>query len=295
MIAPTSRCALRRGGQVFDRIPAWRERRACDRRRGITLGFVPTMGAFHAGHISLMEQAAEENDIVVVSLFVNPKQFNEASDLAAYPRDEVNDAKLAASVGAHVLYAPEADAMYPPGYATTVSVSGVSEVLEGAMRGPSHFQGVATVVAKLLNAVPCDRLYLGQKDAQQVAVLRRMVYDLDFDVDVVVCPTVRESDGLAMSSRNVRLNGEDRVRALALRHGLDAALSAIDAGASTPDAVIGAATNAMRKDGVEPEYFAVVDALSLEPVTALHGELLIAVAARVGPVRLIDNELIQIS
>lgn len=265
------------------------------RRRGESIGFVPTMGAFHEGHLSLMRRASIENDLVVASLFVNPKQFGEASDLAAYPRDEATDARLAENAGVDILYAPDVAAMYPQGFATTVTVSGVSEVLEGAMRGPSHFQGVATVVAKLLNAVPCDRVYLGQKDAQQVAVLRRMIRDLDFDVDVVVCPTVRESDGLAMSSRNVRLTSGDRGRALALRHGLDAALSAIDAGAEDADTVIGAATTAMRRDGVEPEYFAVVDALSLGPLTTLHGEILIAVAARVGPVRLIDNELIQIS
>ena len=264
------------------------------RRRGDSVGFVPTMGAFHEGHLSLMRRASNENDVVVASLFVNPKQFGEAADLAAYPRDEATDARLAEEAGVDVLYAPDVAAMYPEGFATTITVSGVSEVLEGAMRGPGHFQGVATVVAKLLNAVPSNRVYLGQKDAQQVAVLRRMIRDLDFDVDVVVCPTVRESDGLAMSSRNVRLKGDDRVRALALRHGLDAALAAIGSGAQNADAVVEAATRAMRQDGVEPEYFAVVDALSLEPMTMLHGHILIAVAARVGPVRLIDNELVRI-
>jgi pantoate--beta-alanine ligase len=265
------------------------------RRRGESIGFIPTMGAFHDGHLSLMRRASDEDDLVVASLFVNPMQFGEASDLAAYPRDEATDARLAGDAGVDILYAPDVGAMYPPGFATTISVSGVSETLEGAMRGPSHFQGVATVVAKLLNAVPCDRVYLGQKDAQQVAVLRRMIRDLNFDVEVVVCPTVREADGLAMSSRNVRLQGVDRTRALALRHALDAALGAIDAGARDASAIIDAATTAMRQDGIEPEYFAVVDAQSLEPVATLHGEILLAVAARVGPVRLIDNELIQIS
>jgi len=265
------------------------------RHRGESIGFVPTMGAFHEGHLSLMRRASSENDLVVASLFVNPKQFGEASDLAAYPRDEATDARLAENAGVKILYAPDVAAMYPPGFATTISVSGVTETLEGAMRGPSHFQGVATVVAKLLNAVPCDRVYLGQKDAQQVAVLRRMIRDLDFDVEVVVCPTVREADGLAMSSRNIRLQGDDRTRALALRHGLDAALAAIDRGTRDAGTVVDAATGAMRRDGIEPEYFAIVDALSLEPLSTLQGEILIAVAARVGPVRLIDNELIQIS
>jgi len=278
------------------RSPREMQRRVRESRvRGESIGFVPTMGAFHEGHLSLMRRASSDNDVVIASLFVNPKQFGEAADLAAYPRDEATDARLAEGAGVDILYAPDVAAMYPPGFATTITVSGVSEVLEGAMRGPSHFQGVATVVAKLLNAVPCDRVYLGQKDAQQVAVLRRMILDLDFDVEVVVCPTVRESDGLAMSSRNVRLGSDDRMRALALRHGLDAALSAIDAGAPDADTVIRAATDAMRKDGIDPEYFAVVDALSLEPMQNLHGDILIAVAARVGPVRLIDNELIQIS
>lgn len=265
------------------------------RHRAQSVGFVPTMGAFHAGHLSLMRRASSENDLAVASLFVNPKQFGEAADLAAYPRDEAKDARLAEGAGIDILYAPDVGAMYPPGFSTTITVTGVSEPLEGAKRGAGHFQGVATVVAKLLNAVPSDRVYLGQKDAQQVAVLRRMIRDLDFDVEVVVCPTVRESDGLAMSSRNVRLDGNDRVRALALRHGLDAALSAIGAGATHASIVVDAATNAMRQDGVEPEYFAVVDALSLEPMDALRGEILLAVAARVGPVRLIDNELIQVS
>lgn len=265
------------------------------RHRDESIGFVPTMGAFHKGHLSLMDRAFMENDLVVASLFVNPKQFGEAADLAAYPRDEATDARLAEGAGVDILYAPDVAAMYPKGFSTTITVSGVSEPLEGAMRGASHFQGVATVVAKLLNAVPCDRVYLGQKDAQQVAVLRRMIRDLNFDVEVVVCPTVREADGLAMSSRNVRLQGDDRTRALALRHGLDAALAAIDRGARDASTVVDAATAAMREDGIEPEYLAVVDALSLEPLTTLHGEILIAVAARVGPVRLIDNELIEIS
>jgi pantoate--beta-alanine ligase len=265
------------------------------RRAGKTLGFVPTMGAFHAGHLSLMQRAASENDVGVVSLFVNPTQFNEAADLAAYPRDEAADARLAAGADIHAMYAPDASAMYPPGFATTISVRGVSEVLEGATRGAGHFQGVATVVAKLLNAVPCDRVYLGQKDAQQVAVLRRMIRDLDFDVEVVVCPTVRESDGLAMSSRNARLAGTDRSRALALRHGLNAAAGAIDRGERNVERVRMAGVQTMRDDGVEPEYFAIVDSGSLAPLSHLHGEVLIAVAARVGPVRLIDNDVVHVS
>lgn len=265
------------------------------RSAGTSVGFVPTMGAFHEGHLSLMRRARADNDVVVVSLFVNPKQFNDAADLAAYPRAEDADARLAADAGVDVMYAPDASAMYAPGFATTITVSGVSEVLEGASRGVGHFQGVATVVAKLLNAVPCDRLYLGQKDAQQVAVLRRMIRDLDFDVEVVVCPTVRESDGLAMSSRNVRLAGDDRRRALGLRHGLDTALALVARGERNASRIVDAGTAAMRADGIEPEYFAAVDALSLQPLPTLAGDVLLAVAARVGPVRLIDNETVRIA
>lgn len=265
------------------------------RSAGKSVGFVPTMGAFHDGHLSLMRRARADNDVVVVSLFVNPKQFNDAADLVAYPRAEAADARLAADAGVDVMYTPDASAMYPPGFATTITVSGVTEVLEGASRGAGHFQGVATVVAKLLNAVPCDRVYLGQKDAQQVAVLRRMIRDLDFDVEVVVCPTVRESDGLAMSSRNVRLAGDDRRRALALRHGLDAALELIARGERNASRIVEAATAAMRAHGIEPEYFAAVDALSLQPASTLAGDVLLAVAARVGPVRLIDNEPVRIA
>ena len=174
--------------------------------RAAPVGLVPTMGAFHAGHHSLIRAARERCDDVVVSLFVNPAQFNEAADLAAYPRDEARDAAEAAELGADVLYAPTVEEVYPPGFATTVRVEGLSDVLEGAERGPGHFAGVCTVVTKLLNVVAPDVAYFGQKDAQQVAVLRRMVRDLDLPVELAVLPTVREPDGLALSSRNVRLD-----------------------------------------------------------------------------------------
>ena len=264
------------------------------RRRGQRVGFVPTMGALHAGHVSLMRRARADADVVVVSLFVNPTQFNDASDLAAYPRTESADAAHAASAGADFLFAPSAEEMYPPDFATTVSVTGVSETLEGAVRGPAHFRGVATVVAKLLNIVQPDALYLGQKDAQQVAVLRRMIRDLQIPTVVVVCPTVREADGLAMSSRNVRLGAVDRARALALRHGLDAALESLARGERGAGPLRDAASAAMARDGISPEYFVAVHPDTLEPVDPLRGEVLIAVAARVGPVRLIDNELVRL-
>jgi pantoate--beta-alanine ligase len=195
-----------------------------------TVGLVPTMGAFHGGHQALMRAARERCDVVVVSLFVNPTQFNEAADLEAYPRDENRDAAEAAELGVDVLYAPSVEEVYPPDFATSVRVEGLSDVLEGAARGPGHFAGVCTVVTKLFNVVHPDLAFFGQKDAQQVAVLRRMVRDLDLPVELVVIPTVREPDGLAMSSRNVRLNSDERSRALALSRGLEAAEAAIAAG-----------------------------------------------------------------
>jgi pantoate--beta-alanine ligase len=264
------------------------------RAHGKRIGFVPTMGAFHEGHLSLMRRARDECDVVVVSLFVNPTQFNDAADLAAYPRTEGADAALARDQRVDALFAPTAADMYPPGAATTVAVAGIESVLEGAMRGPQHFRGVATIVARLLNVVAPDALYLGQKDAQQVGVITRMVADLAFPVRIVVCPTVREADGLAMSSRNVRLDEPDRRRALALRHGLDAAVAAIGRGGRDADSIARAGRDAMLREGVESEYFAVTDAATFEPLTRLAGDVLIAVAARVGPVRLIDNEIVRV-
>ncbi|WP_198671611.1 pantoate--beta-alanine ligase, partial [Desertihabitans aurantiacus] len=186
------------------------------RRAGRTIGLVPTMGALHEGHLALVRAAAAGADVVVMSLFVNPTQFNDAGDLAAYPRDETRDAELADGAGVDVLFAPAVEEVYPTGFATTISVGGVSERLEGAHR-PGHFDGVALVVTKLFGMVRPDVAWFGQKDAQQVAVVRRVVADLDLGVRIETVPTVREPDGLALSSRNVRLGAEDRVRALALR------------------------------------------------------------------------------
>ncbi len=207
-----------------------RDHTAGARAAGRRIGLVPTMGAFHAGHHALMEAARETCDEVVVSLFVNPAQFNEASDLAAYPRTEERDAAEAEALGVDVLFAPSVEEVYPPGFATSVRVEGLSDVLEGAERGPGHFAGVCTVVAKLFNVVAPDVAFFGQKDAQQVAVLRRMVADLDLPVALEIVPTVREPDGLAMSSRNVRLDAGERERAVALSRGLGAAGDALGAG-----------------------------------------------------------------
>jgi pantoate--beta-alanine ligase len=256
-----------------------------------TVGLVPTMGAFHGGHHALMRAARERCDVVVVSLFVNPAQFEEAADLEAYPRDEARDTAEAAELGVDVLYAPPVDEVYPPGFATSVRVAGLSDVLEGAERGPGHFAGVCTVVTKLLNVVQPDVAFFGQKDAQQVAVLRRMVRDLDLPVELHVVPTVREPDGLAMSSRNGRLTPDERRRALALSRALHAAEAAIAAGERDATTIAGTARTAM--DGVQPEYLALVDPDSFQPVTTVDGRVLVAVAARIGATRLIDNTIVQ--
>ncbi|AQX15772.1 pantoate--beta-alanine ligase [Tessaracoccus lapidicaptus] len=252
------------------------------------VGFVPTMGALHDGHLSLIRAARAAVDTVVTSVFVNPMQFNDARDLEAYPRDEARDADLAASAGTDVLFVPSPAEMYPDGYATTVSVRGVSEPLEGAHRGAIHFDGVATVVAKLLIAVAPDVAYFGQKDAQQVAVVRRLVADLGLPVEIAVVPIVREPDGLAMSSRNVRLSAADRPRALALKAGLDAVAAALSGGAAARDAERRGA-DVMRQQGVDPEYLALVDPATFAPADDLTRPTLAVVAAHVGDVRLIDN------
>ena len=262
------------------------------RREGATIGLVPTMGFFHEGHLSLMRRARGDCDVVVVSLFVNPTQFNDPADLDAYPRDEARDAAIAQSGGVDFLFAPNADEMYEHDASTSVVVGGISEPLEGEARGPGHFRGVATVVAKLFNIVQPAAAYFGQKDAQQALVVRRMVRDLDFPIRIEVCPTVREPDGLAMSSRNVRLASSERAQALALRRGLDAAVAAITGGERNAARIEGRARQAMEALGVEPEYFALVSAETLAPLRTLSGEILIAVAARVGGVRLIDNEIV---
>jgi pantoate--beta-alanine ligase len=251
------------------------------------------MGAFHAGHHALMRAARERCDEVVVSLFVNPAQFDEASDLAAYPRTLERDAAEAAGLGVDVLFAPSVEEVYPPGFATTVRVEGLSEVLEGAERGHGHFAGVCTVVAKLLNVVAPDVAFFGQKDAQQVAVVRRMVADLDLPVAIEVVPTVREPDGLAMSSRNVRLDAGERERAVALSRALTAAGDALGEGERDAARLRESALAAMALYAVEPEYLALVDPDTFSAVDTVNGRVLVAVAARVGDTRLIDNALFQ--
>lgn len=252
------------------------------------VGLVPTMGAFHEGHLSLIRAARAGCDLVVVWLFVNPTQFNDGADLAGYPRDEARDAELAAAAGADLLFAPSVSEVYPPGYATTITVAGVADVLEGAHR-PGHFAGVATVVAKMLNMVQPQLAFFGAKDAQQVAVVRRMIADLNLPVELRVLPTVREPDGLAMSSRNVRLDTDQRRSATALHRGLQAARSAAGQGERDPDRLRAAVASELAAAGLDAEYIAVVDPDTFAPLDRLDDRALIALAVPVGPVRLIDN------
>jgi pantoate--beta-alanine ligase len=270
-------------------------RRALDahRRGGELIGLVPTMGGLHDGHLSLFERARIDCDVVVASLFVNPAQFDDPRDLAAYPRDADGDGRQAAEHGVDYLFAPAPDELYPPGFATTVSVAGVTETLEGAARGRDHFDGVTTVVSKLLNIVAPDVAYFGQKDAQQAIVIRRLVEDLNFPVRIEVCPTIREGDGLAMSSRNLRLAGEDRRRAAALYRALASMQGAVDRGESEAAAVRAQALSELARAGITPEYLELVSADSLTPVAKVEGHALAVVAARVGEIRLIDNLIIQ--
>jgi pantoate--beta-alanine ligase len=262
---------------------------APDRRAELTIGLVPTMGALHEGHLSLIERAHEQCDRVVVSLFVNPAQFNERSDLERYPRQEAGDARLAAEAGADLLFAPSVEEVYPPGFATSVEVLGVTERLEGAARGAEHFRGVCTVVTKLLCMALPDVAYFGQKDAQQVVVIRRLVRDLNLPVRVEVCPTVREPDGLAMSSRNALLDQREREQALALYAALHAIEDYAARGERRAARLLEAGHQRLVARGVHPEYLELVEPDTLERLEWFDRTALLAVAANVGATRLIDN------
>jgi pantoate--beta-alanine ligase len=266
------------------------------RRKGRTIGLVPTMGAFHEGHLSLMRTARTECDVLVVSLFVNPTQFGPGEDFDSYPRDPERDAALAAAEGVDVLWTPSTDEMYPQGFATVVEVdAALTGVLDGdpQRRGPSHFRGVTTVVAKLFNSVQPDFAYFGRKDAQQAVVIGRMARDLDVPVEIRVLPTVREADGLALSSRNAYLDPDERKRALAISAALTAAEEAAAGGETSAEELVAAVTERLRAEGINPEYVEARDAEDLSPVANLNGRpVLLAVAAQVGRARLIDNVLI---
>ncbi len=263
------------------------------RRDGDIVGLVPTMGALHAGHVSLISEARRRSDLVVMSLFVNPAQFGEGEDLDSYPRDEARDVAMAAEAGTGLVFAPSAEEVYPAGFSTHVAVGGLTDVLCGdpERRGAEHFRGVTTVVAKLLNMTRPDFVFFGQKDAQQAIVVERMVRDLDFATEVVVVPTVREADGLALSSRNAYLDPDERERAAALNRALEAACAARSEGV---DDALEAANAVLRDAGIEPEYLEARYADDLESAQSFNGRpVLVAVAARVGRARLIDNVLIK--
>lgn len=263
------------------------------RREERSVALVPTMGAFHDGHLALMRRARALCDVVVVSLFVNPSQFAGGEDLSRYPRDEARDATLAAGQDVDLLFAPPLAEVYPDGFATTVSVGGgLTDGLCAAARGPAHFNAVATIVLKLLNTTRPDVVVLGQKDAQQAAMIHRLVVDLDLGVGVDLHPVVRDADGLALSSRNAYLTPADRVRALALRRALGAAEHEVAAGRTRAGEVTAAARGALATDGVVPDYVELVDPLSLQPAAVVDGGALLAVAAQVGGARLIDNVLL---
>ncbi len=267
---------------------------ATERRDGRTVALVPTMGAFHEGHLSLMRAAREDADVLVVSLFVNPTQFRPSEDLGTYPRDERRDVDLAEAVGVDVLFVPTSDEVYPAGFSTQVSVSGLTDVLDGdpTRRGAQHFAGVTTVVCKLLNMVAPDAAYFGQKDAQQALVIARMARDLDVPVRIEVRPTVREPDGLAMSSRNAHLDPAEREQALSLSRALTAADAVVDSGERNAAPVLAAARAELEHVGVKAEYLELRSAIDLSPVDRVNGSTLLALAARVGRTRLIDNTVL---
>lgn len=280
--------------RTFERISEIKEYLAFQKAKGRSIGFAPTMGFLHEGHCSLIQKSASENDITVVSVFVNPTQFAPNEDFEKYPRDIQSDLHLSEQAGAQIMFTPSVEEMYPDGYATYVDVMRLTQGLCGKSR-PQHFRGVTTVVCKLFNIITPTRAYFGQKDAQQLVVLSKMVRDLDMDVTIVPCPIVREPDGLAKSSRNVYLLPDERSRATALYRSLCRAVEMVDLGernAATLKTVIGEVLA-----GASPsliDYIEIVSADSLEPATLLAGKILIALAVKFGNTRLIDNIMIEI-
>ena len=272
--------------EVREQVKAWK-------REGLRVGLVPTMGFLHEGHKSLIVKAVEENDRVVVSDFVNPTQFGPKEDLASYPRDIERDAKLCEEAGADLIFHPEPEEMYAPDYCTFVDMDGLTKGLCGKTR-PTHFRGVCSVVAKLFNIVAPDNAYFGQKDAQQLAVIRRMVRDLNFDIRIVACPIIREEDGLAKSSRNTYLNAEERVAALVLSRALNKGKALVESGELSAAKVKDVIMEELCKEPLaRVDYVEVVDADSIEPVKELKGNILVAIAVYIGKTRLIDNFIME--
>ena len=254
------------------------------------LGLVPTMGWLHAGHRSLMQRARTENATTIATIFVNPRQFNEAADYQQYPRNEARDLEICAEEGLDLVFAPPVEEVYPDGFDSAVHVGAVARPLEGAAR-PGHFDGVATVVAILFNLVGADRAYFGQKDAQQVMVIRQMARDLAIPTEVIACPTVREADGLALSSRNVHLSPEERAAAPVLWRALGAGRAAWEQGERSADAIRAAMANQLAGEPLaRPEYVSVADGRTLAELERVDGPALLSLAVRFGATRLIDNE-----
>lgn len=264
------------------------------RREDKKVGFVATMGALHAGHLKLVEESRQRADVTIVSIFVNPAQFNDKADLEKYPRDLTQDAAMLAELGVDYIYAPDVEEVYPPGFSTYVDVEGLTGLMEGASR-PGHFRGVATVVTILFNTIRPDIAFFGQKDAQQVAVIERLTRDLGFEMEIAVVPTVREESGLAMSSRNERLSDEDRAKAVVLINSLREAKAAFNNGQRNTADLAQIVENAVEEEpAAELDYVSVVDRETLQPIDKIgDSETLIAAAIRIGGVRLIDNVILN--
>lgn len=278
---------------IFNKIEEVRQQVLDWKRAGFTIGFVPTMGYLHEGHKSLIDAAEKENDRVVVSIFVNPMQFGPNEDLESYPRDLEKDAKLCEEAGVDLIFHPQPEEMYEPGFCSYVDMNGLTSQLCGKSR-PVHFRGVQTVVLKLLHIVTPDRAYFGQKDAQQLAVIRRMVRDLNVGTEIVGCPIVREADGLAKSSRNTYLNTQERRAALVLSRSLEAGKALIGAGETDAQVLRQAITQEIEKEPMAKiDYVDVVDFETITPIEKIEGPVLVAIAVWIGKTRLIDNFIVE--
>lgn len=273
--------------EVKDQINSWK-------KAGLSIGFVPTMGYLHEGHCSLIKRASMENDKVVVSIFVNPIQFNVKDDLDTYPRDLERDVKKVLESGGHLIFNPSVEEMYPSNFSTFIEVEGLTDELCGRSR-PGHFRGVCTVVTKLFNIVTPTRAYFGEKDAQQLAVIKRMVEDLNMDIEIIACPIVREEDGLAKSSRNVHLNPQEREAAVILSKSLLAAKDFILEGNRDSETIITYIKSILEKEPLcKIDYVEIIDSVNLKPVEKVNKPVLIALAAFFGKTRLIDNITINV-